>query len=61
MYESFFIFDGKFNGHCDGVALDSPLRSTPPNVFMCHFQIISLKLIVYRQFVDDTFLLFWIN
>ena len=43
----------------------SPLGLTLPNVFMCYFENILLeycpacfKPIVYRRFVDDTFLLF---
>ena len=65
MFESFFIFDGKFYEQCDGVAMGSPLGPTLANVFMCHFENIWLencpshfKPIVYRHFVDDTFLLF---
>ena len=45
--------------------MGSPLGSTLANVFMCHFEKIWLencpthfKPIVYRRFVDDTFLLF---
>ena len=64
MFESFFIFDGKFYEQCDGVAMGSPLGPTLANVFMCHFENIWLencpahfKPIVYRRFVDDTFLL----
>ena len=65
MFESFFIFDGKFYEQCDGIAMGSPLGPTLANVFMCHFENIWLencpshfKPIVYRRFVDDTFLLF---
>ena len=65
MFESFFIFDRKFYQQCDGVAMSSPLGPALANVFMCHFENIWLencpshfKPIVYRRFVDDTFLLF---
>ena len=65
MFESFFIFDGKFYEQFDGVAMGSPLGPTLANVFMCHFENIWLencpahfRPIVYRRFVDDTFLLF---
>ena len=65
MFESFFIFNGKFYEQCDGVAMSSLLGSTLANVFMCHFENIwsescpsHYRLIVYRRFVDDTFLLF---
>ena len=63
MFESFFIFDGKFYEQCDGVAMGSPLGPTLANVFMCHFENIWLencpsyfKPIVYSRFFDDTFL-----
>ena len=65
MFESFFIFDGKFYEQYDGIVMGSPLRTTLANVFMCHFENTWLencpshfKPIVYRRFVDDTFLLF---
>ena len=65
MFESIFIFDGKFYEQCDGVAMGSTLASTLANVFMRHFENIWLencpslfKPIVYRRFVDDKFLLF---
>ena len=64
MFESFFIFDGKFYEQCNGVAMGSTLGPTLA-VFMCHFENTWLencpsyfKPIVYRRFVDDTFLLF---
>ena len=37
IFESFFIFDGKFYKQCDGVAMGSPLGPTLANVFICHF------------------------
>ena len=52
MFESFFIFNGKFCEHCDGVEVDFPLGPTLANVFISHFENIC------RRFVDDTFLLF---
>ena len=69
MYETFFIFDGIVNEHCDGVAFRSisPLGPTLVNVFMCYFENSQLencrhfKPIVYTRFVDDTFLLFQIK
>ena len=38
MFESFFIFDGKFYQQCDGVAMGSPLGPTLANIFMFHFE-----------------------
>ena len=68
MFESFFIFDEKFYEQRDGVVMGSPLRPTLANVFMCHFGNIwvvnyyaHFKPIVYRPFVDDTFLIFQIK
>ena len=65
MFESFFIFDEKFYETFHGVAMGCPLGPTLANVFMCHFENIWLEncpaqfiVIVYRRFVDDTFLLF---
>ena len=65
MFQSLLIFDGKFYEQCDGVAMGSPLGPILANVFMCHFENIWLencrshfKPIVYKWFVDDTFLLF---
>ena len=65
MYESFFNFDQKYYKQCDGVAMGSPLGPTLANLFMFHFEKIWLehcptqfKPVVYRRYVDDTFLLF---
>ena len=65
MLKSFFIFDGKFYEQCDDVAMGSPLGPTLANVFLSHFENIWLencpahfKPIIYRRFVDDTFLRF---
>ena len=55
MFESFFIFDGKFYEQCDGVVMGSPLGPTLANIFLCHIENIWLencvahfKRIVYR-------------
>ena len=65
MFESFVIFDGEFYEQCDDVAMGSHLGPTLADVFMCQFENLWLencpshvKPIVYRRFVDDTFLLF---
>ena len=34
MFESFFIFDGKFYKQCDDVAMGSPLEPTLANIFV---------------------------
>ena len=66
MYEPFFICDQKYK-QSDFVAMGSPLGPTLVNVFMCHFENIWLencptefKPVVYRRYVGDTFLLFYI-
>ena len=38
MFESLFIFDGKFYEQSDGVAMSSPLGPTLANFCMCHFK-----------------------
>ena len=65
MHQSFFIFDQKCYKQCDAVTTGSPLEPTLANVFMGHFENIWLencptriKPLVYRRYVDDTFLLF---
>ena len=62
MFESFFIFDGKFYEQCDDLAMGSPVEHTLANVFMCHFENVWLenclfhfKPIVYRRLFDDAF------
>ena len=60
-----FIRDQKYYEQYDGITMGSPLGPTLANVFMCHFENIWLKNcptkfkpVVYRRYVDDTFLLF---
>ena len=63
--ESLTLFDQQFYKEHDGVAMGSPLGSTLSNVFLCYHEKIWLqncpsefKLVIYRRYVDDTFLLF---
>ena len=65
MSESLVLFDQEFYKQHDGVAMDSPLGSTLANVFLCYHEKIWLqncpsefKPVIYRKYVDDTFLLF---
>ena len=65
MSESLVLFDGEFYKQIDGVAMGSPLGSTLANIFFCFHKRIWLdncpvesKLVIYRRFVDDIFLLF---
>ena len=65
MSESLVLFDGEFYKQIDGIAMGSPLGATLANIFLCfHEQIwldncpIEFKPVIYRRFVDDTFLLF---
>ena len=63
--DSFFIFDGKYYKQKDSVAVSSSLVPAVANVFLGHFEEqwmpdcpIDYKPILYRRYVDDTFLLF---
>ena len=63
--ESSFIFDFLLYKQIDGVAMGSPLGPTLTNAFLCHYEkewldncSSHLKPIVYRRYVDDTFVLF---
>ena len=65
MSESLILFDQQFYKQHDGVAIGSPLGSTLANVFLCYHEKIWLqnfpsqfKPVIYRRYVDDTFLLF---
>ena len=65
MSESLVLFDGEYYKQIDGVAMGSPLGPTFANIFLCFYEQIWLencpvefKPVVYRRFVDDTFLLF---
>ena len=65
MSESLVLFDGEYYQQIDGVAMGSPLGPTFANIFLCFYERIWLencpvefKPVVYRRFVDDTFLLF---
>ena len=63
--ESFFIFNNKFYKQIECVAMGFPLGATLRNIFMCSFEnnwlkdcALDLKLVFYRQHVDDIFILF---
>ena len=43
VFESCFLFGGKFYKQCDDVAIGSPLRPTLGNLFMCYFENIWLE------------------
>ena len=65
MSESLTLFDQEFYKQHDGVAMGSPLGPTLANVFLCYHEKIWLqncpsefKPVIYRRYVDDTFLLF---
>ena len=38
VYESFFIFDGKYYNHIDDAVIGSPLGQTFFSAFLCHFE-----------------------
>ena len=63
--ESYFSFNNKFYKQVDGMAIGSPLGPAVANIFMCNFGNKwlkdcphSLKLVLYRRYVDNIFLLF---
>ena len=65
MSESLVLFGGEYYKQVDGVAMGSPLGPTFANVFLCFYEqiwlencLVEFKPVVYRRFVDDTFLLF---
>ena len=65
MSESLILFDQEFYKQHDGVAMGFPLGPTLGNVFLCYHEKIWLqncpsefKHVIYRRYVDDTFLLF---
>ena len=60
-----FIFNGTFYKQIDGVAMGSPLSATLANAFLSHHEKLWLeecppdfKPIIYKRYVDDTFLVF---
>ena len=62
--ESFFMFNNKFYKQIDGVAMGSPLGPALANILMCNFENKwlkdcphSLKLVFYRRYVDNIFVL----
>ena len=65
MSESLVLFDGEFYKQIDGVAMGSLLGPTLANIFLYfHEQIwldncpVEFKRVIYKRFVDDTFLSF---
>ena len=65
MSESLISFDQQFYKQHDGVAMGSPLGPTLANVFLCYHEknwlqnsLSEFKPVIYRRYVDDTFLLF---
>ena len=61
MFESFFIFGGKFYVQCDGVAMGSHLGPTLANVFMRHFENMWLRKsvlpIINQLFTEDSLMI----
>ena len=65
MSESLILFDQELYKQHDGAAMGSPFGPTLANVFLCYHEKIWLqncpsefKPVIYRRYVDDTFLLF---
>ena len=60
-----FLFNDNLYEQVDGVAMGSPCGPTLANIFLCYYENIWLeecptmfKPIIYKRYVDDTFLLF---
>ena len=63
--DSYFFFNGDIYQQIDGVAMGSPLGPTLANIFMSHMEKkwlrdcpLDFKPVLYRRYVDDSFLLF---
>ena len=63
--DNHFIFNGNMYKQVDGVAMGSPLGPTLAMAFMCFMEEkwlsdcpIDFKPLIYRRYVDDTFLIF---
>ena len=63
--DSYFLFNGELYHQIDGVAMGSPLGPTLANVFMSHMEKkwlqscpVEFKPILYKRYVDDSFLIF---
>ena len=66
--DNYFFFNENIYRQTDGVAMGSPLGPHLANIFMCYMERkwlqecpIEFKPILYRRYVDDTFLLFKCN
>ena len=62
---TFFIFDGKYYEQTEGLGMGLPLGPTFANVFLCFHETNWIKdcpdlfrPIMYKRYVDDTFMLF---
>ena len=63
--ESLNLFNNEYYKQIDGVAMGSPLRPTFASIFLRYYKQIRLKNcpyefkpVIYKRYVDDTFLLF---
>ena len=63
--ESIILFDNKYYGQIDGVAMGFPLGPTLANIFLCYHEsnwlkdcLKDFKPVYYKRYVDDIFVLF---
>ena len=65
MNDSLVLFDGEYYKQIDRVTIGSPLRPTFANIFLSYQEQMRLKNcpckfkpVIYKRYIDDTFLLF---
>ena len=63
--DSYFIFNDEYYKQVDGLAMGNPISATLANIFLCNHESQWLdncppafKPILYRRYVDDTFIIF---
>lgn len=63
--ESYFLFDGKLYQQINGISMGSPISPALANAFLCYHETrwleecpTEFKPLLYRRYVDDTFLVF---
>ena len=65
LFNSFFLFNGKYYRQFEGLGMGIPIGPTFANIFMCHHESnwidecpLAFRPLHYFRYLDDTFLLF---